>query len=237
MCRNDRRVLQASPEVLRVSRWLETRNGHYITYSLVLIAPLGGVILALANYREEAVKMVSAGVLVLATSAMLLFSVCGRSLLRGIDESLKNQQQKQEQLQQLGVIRVNVEGKRVSVSPQDRGGSDAMLLAARKKVKMVVIFVVISLVLVDCTLIFAMASRYGIETPLVLFVSPMSLVPPIWNIVNVTVHRGRTKLPSKGVSAKSGQSRVKSSSLSHVLVRPRSRPHQVVATETPMAFP
>ena len=213
-----------------MSRWLETRTGHCVMYSLVSIAPVGAVILAFANCTEEAVIMISAGILVLAISVMITFWVCGRSLMHGIDESLRQQQKQREQLLHMGAIRVN--GKEVSTSPQDRRSSgDAMLLAARKKVKTVVIFAVGILSKVVGMLIFAMASPYGLETPLVLFLSPMTLVPPVWNIVNVTIHRGRTKLSSSsGVVAGSEQSRVKSSPASYVFVRHYSRRHKVVAT-------
>lgn len=231
--RNDQRVLQKSPEVLRLSRWLETRPGHYVTYSLVSIAPVVAVALTFANCAEEAVKTISAGILVLATSVIASFWVCGKSLLKGIDESLRQQQQKQEQLQKMGVTRVN--GKEARTSLHDHSSGEAMLLAARAKVNKMVFFAVAILAKVVCMLLFAMASRYGLETPLLFFVSPMTLVPPIWNIVNVTVHRGRTKLSSSGV-ASHGQSRVASLSPSYFLSS-RSRQRQVVVTETSKAAP
>eukprot|EP00903_Cladosiphon_okamuranus_P009465 g9021.t2 len=186
---NDRRVLQESPEVLRISRWLETRRGHHVTYGLVSIAPVVAVLLTFANYAEAAIIIISAGILILSTFVMVTFCVCGKSLVNGIDESLRQQRQMQEQLQKIGVIWENEKETRTTLHDQSSSG-DALLLAARKKVKMIVIFAVTVLVKVMCMLFFAMGSRYGLETPLVFFLSPMTLVPPIWNIVNVTIHRG-----------------------------------------------
>lgn len=204
-----------------------------MTYSLVSIAPVGAVILTFANFTEAAIRLISAGIIVLSIFMFIAFWVCGKSLLNGIDESLQRHEQQQQQLQKMGVLRVT--GKEVSTPLQGRGSADPMLLAARKKVKTVVIFAIAILTKVICMLLFAIVSPYGVEIPLLLIVSPMTLIPPIWNIVNVVIHRGRTKLSrglllSPGGVASYGQSRLASLSASYVWPS-RSRQHQVVATE------
>ena len=63
-----------------------------------------------------------------------------------------------------------------------------------------------------------------------MFVSPMTLIPPLWNIASLMTHRGRTKLSFHGFAC-SGQSRLASPSVSYACQSfYRSRQHQVIVT-------
>lgn len=207
--------------------------GHYVTYGVLSIAPVGALILNIANYAEVGVKLLAAGVIVLAISVFTAFWVCGRSLLRGIDQSLQQQAQQQQQLQRVGVVRAN--GKETP-SKHDRSKGDAMLLAARTKVKMVMVFTFVVLTKVVFLLSFSILSPYGVEAPLLFFISPMTLVPPIWNIVNVKIHQGRSKLSREYVLSSSDLRSGVSSLPMRFMWPARSRQHQV-AVETITAAP
>lgn len=178
--------------------------------------------------------LLSIQIVVLSLFLLVAFWMCGKSLLKGIDQALEQHQQKQQQLQKMGVIRVN--GQEVGTPLQDLSSGDPLLLAARKKVRMVVVFAIVVLMQVIAMLLFAIVSPYGTEAPLVVCISPMTLVPPIWNIVNVAIHRGRTKV-SRGLLFSStgesvGRSRVASPAVFYVSEFVRSRQHQIVPIET-----
>lgn len=232
---NDRQVLQRSPEVLRISLWLESAVGHYVSYTFVSIPPVGAVVLAVANRPEAAVRLITFQVLVLAPMLSASFLVLGKSLLKGIDESLQRQQRRSQQLQSMGVVLDHE--KEPSTRSSGRSSGDLMLLAARKKVKKVVMFTVALPTQTASMLLFATVSRYGAEAPLVFFFFPMTFTPPIWNIFNVTIHQGRTQLSRLSSGGVSRYTRTRMSSLSSTFSwrRRSSQPRRVVPTETSTA--
>ena len=240
-CSNDRRVLQLSPEVLKISRWLESSVGQYLTYGVVSIAPVCAIVLDLVNRTEAAIRLITFQILVLGSLLLAVFYVCGKSLLKGFDGSLQQHKQMQDELQQMRVIMVK--GKDASSSapssPAGRSSSgDAILLAARAKVKKVVVFAVSLLTNVLSMMLFAIVSPYGVEAPLLFFFIPMTLVPPIWNAVQVTIHRGRTRLPqgllSSSIAASHGGQTGRASISTSFAWRstPNRQPHRVVPTGT-----
>ena len=233
---NDRRVLQRSPAVMRTSLWLESLVGHCVSYALMSIPPVGAFVLAIAGRTEAAVMVITFQVFVCAPCLSLAFLVLGKSLLSGIDESLERQQQRKQQLQSAGVAQEN--GKAHGTSLQDRSSGDPILLAARKKVKRVVMFAVSLPIQTSLILLFATVSRYGTETPLLFFFFPMTFTPPIWNLVNVTIHRGRTQLSREPLSSTdiSSYLRRRSSLSVSSILRFRSQ-RQVVATEMSTGVP
>ena len=236
-CSNDRQVLQRSPEVLRFSLWLESSVGHYAAYTFVSIPPVGSVVLAIAGRAEAAVGVITLQVLVLAPCLSASFLVLGKSLLKGIDDSLQQQQQRQQQLQAMGVTPEHGKKPSTASSPGRRSSGDLMLLAARKKVKRVVMFAVALPTQTACMLLFAAVTRFGTEAPLLLFFFPMTFTPPIWNIVNVGIHQGRTQLSLSGGGPSFRRPRISSISISSLSWRRRSQQRQVAAVETSTGAP
>jgi len=55
---NDQRVLQSSPKVLRISLFLESSAGHYVTYTLVSLPAVAALVLAIASRLEAAARVI-----------------------------------------------------------------------------------------------------------------------------------------------------------------------------------
>ncbi|CAN0037175.1 unnamed protein product [Ectocarpus sp. 12 AP-2014] len=210
---NDRRLMQRSPEVLRIRYFLESSRGQAATYGLVSIAPTVAVALGAWGHQITAIKVVSAGILVLSGAMIASFMVCGRSLMHAIDESIRQKQEHQAQRQEVPrrkVLHKKTTGEVVLEEEEDEGAqpgetrsirisinntpvADFALLAARTKVKRVMLFAFSTVVQVDGLLLFAICSKYGTAAPLLLFASPITLVPPIWNMINIQLHAGRSR--------------------------------------------
>ena len=77
-----------SPEILAVSAGLGSPVGQCASYAAVSIVPVASTILAVADHPEAAIKMTAAGVLLVTSIISGAFFICGKSLLRVIDESL-----------------------------------------------------------------------------------------------------------------------------------------------------
>jgi len=56
---NDQRVLQSSPKVLRISLFLESSAGHYVTYTLVSLPAVAALVLAIASRLEAAARVIT----------------------------------------------------------------------------------------------------------------------------------------------------------------------------------
>lgn len=175
---------------MAVSSWLEQPFGQYITHSVVSIAPAVAVALAAANKTETSIKLVATGFSFLILVIGRMFWICGISLMKAIDESLrKSQQANNGEPKERG-------GVRNSTSYSSGGGGSGPgppISGAKRKVKHMMIFTglmsAISLALMCCVIF----SKYGTVAPLPLFVGPMFFMSPAWIAVNIQLHAGRTK--------------------------------------------
>lgn len=229
--------------------------GHYVVYTLVSLPPVGATVLAVASRPEAAVRVITLQVLALAPCLSTAFLLLGRSLVKGINESIQQRQQRKQQLQK---IRVSQEfGMEATAPSRNQSSGDAMLLAAKKKVKRVAMFGFSLPMQTAFTLLFATLSPYGIEAPLLFYFTPMMFTPPIWNLFNVTVHAGRTWLSTERRISFAGVARYRtrnsSASLSVASMlrrnsrtvsvsvsskfRQRGRQHKVVPNEPTTAIP
>ena len=159
-----------------------------VAYGLVSISPVGGIALDLANQPEMAVRAIAAGIIFLCAGVPVVFWVCGKSLLCGIEESLRLQRNIQ-------AARASRPAAKEGLAP--RSAAEEELLSARRRVKGMVMFAFFVCGKVVGLLLFAASSKFGTEIPLLLFATPMALVPPVWNIINIQCHAGRTKLGSE----------------------------------------
>lgn len=171
-------VIHKSPEMLALSSWLETPTGHYAACSIMSIVFCGAIILAAVDLPETAIRTTAAGGLIVSLIVTVSLWVCGRSLIRVIDESLEQKQ-----------TRTN-SGK----DGETGGVEDQALLAARKKVKWVLGFGLRQMVMMGSVLSFTIFSKYGIAAPLLLFGIPLVIMPIVKMIIAVQLFAGRTKL-------------------------------------------
>jgi len=176
--------MRESPAVLQISRWLESQAGHRKAYGLVSMSPVCALTLDLTNHPEMAIRVIAVGIVILVSVIAVVFWVCGRSLMRGIHVSIRLQQ---------NVFITKTKGGPGKGS-DDLSNVEQDLMAARRKVKAMIAFALFSCGNVGGLLLFAVCSKYGTQTPLLLFATPMALVPPIWNSVNIQLHGGRSKI-------------------------------------------
>lgn len=183
--------MRESPEVLAVCSWLETTVGNRVAHTTVSVAPIGALALT-ASGRDSvtAVKLVAGGVVALSVFIGVGFMVCGRSLLRAIDASLLLQHRRDSSVTQT----TQKSDNRRRSSSTSGGRSDRSLSNARRKVRIVVIFAIVLCIKVASILLFAICTEYGAAAPLLMFLAPMTFVPPIWNVINIQLHAGRTQL-------------------------------------------
>jgi len=195
MNRIDPRLMRQSPEILALCSWLEKPTGRRTAYWALSIPPATGIVLDVAQRTRLAIRVVAVGVIFQAVAIAGMFYAGGKSLMRAIDESLR---QYQEQLHPAAAVAAGGGGGRtaggeVDVNDQQHAeGGDESLRAAKKKVKRMMIFAVQTAAMVFVMLLFAVCTEYGVAAPLLLFILPMAYVPLVWNIVHIQLHAGRS---------------------------------------------
>lgn len=150
-----------------------------------------GLILNVAGFGQYAAKAVAVGILFLAVIIGSTFCVGGRSLVKAINESLR--QHHQRQLQETataltaGTAATGATGENGDENEQQDGGDradgrrsgltapgagDQPLLAARTKIKRMMIFALQTVVMVMSMLLVTIFTGYGVAAPLPLFLVP-----------------------------------------------------------------
>ncbi|CAM9667119.1 unnamed protein product [Ectocarpus fasciculatus] len=179
MYSNDPRLMSECPEVVALSTWLERPRGYIMACCTLCIGPIVATGVALANYSESAVRMVALGGVLVGVLIPAVFWVCGRSLIRAINNSL--------QLQAASESVWKAEG-------HERSAGYQALLNAKRKVMRVMV-VTASLIFPALAVVWlAIFTPYGLEAPLLMFCIPIGLVPPIWLSMNVQLHAKRSRL-------------------------------------------
>lgn len=186
--------MRKCPKLLAASTWLGTRAGHRVTYGLVGATPAPVIFVKLAIGVETTFALIAGGICIITAFGMTAFWVCGRSLMRAIDESLGQQQAS------CGAGSSSNETK--TANGGERGGSrrsrrysttgDLSLMAARRKVKLILTCVISSGASTEIAMIFGIGSGYGASAPLVLLLTPLAVSAPFWYSFNVQVHAGRS---------------------------------------------
>lgn len=128
---------------------------------MVSIAPCVSAILAAFAATETSVRVMSAGLLLVIVSNFSMFLVCARSLVNAIDKSLERKMEDQ------------VEKGGAGPGGDDGKAGDANLLAARKKIKNVMIVGTTISSTVLSTLSLAILTKWGVAAPLLLFGIPL----------------------------------------------------------------
>ena len=140
-------------------------------------------------------RLVSVGILLLVWGTMSTFWVCGMSLLRAIDKSLKEKKKEQKEDERGGL-----EGGNTYVLPVDQ-----FLLAARKKIKLIMLLTGFVSAMLTAKLSVAVFTVYGMAMPMPLVGMALAHLALIWHGINVQLHSGRTVLrPGGGGSAAHG---------------------------------
>lgn len=163
---------------------------------MVSIAPAGALVSSLHSNMETGLRWIAVGVIVLCSFMGVIFLLCGKSLLYAINESMLTQKQQLLESDASIINETSTAGMGGGLKQRRSSASDT-LLVARKKVMMVMAFVVITLVKVEGILMVGLLSKYGMAAPLVMFLAPLTLIPPVWNLVHIQVHSKRTKLQSE----------------------------------------
>ena len=166
----DPRLMQESPKVLAVTRWLEGPRLPYVVCGVVSIAPGISTVLAALAAMEASVRVMSAGLLLVIISTISTFLVCARSLVSTIDRSM---QRKMEEQAEMGAV-----GSGGGEGGNSKVGGDPNLLAARTKIKSVVVVSMGVSSMVFFTLTLAILSEWGTAAPLILFGIPLGKLGP-----------------------------------------------------------
>lgn len=119
-------------------------------------------------------KLTAAGILFMGSILVVLLRICGKSLLRVIDES--------------------IEKKKARGEAKDGDDEDQALLTARRKVRWMLAFAARQMTLKGAILLTAIFSKYGTAAPLLLFYTPVVGMTLIKLIIAVQLFSGRSKL-------------------------------------------
>lgn len=117
---------------------------------------------------------------------MVVFMIFGRALLQAINKSLRNQEQ---QWQQQQAPRPSTAGG--VMGAKGRRGSQT-LLAAKRKVKTVVVVNTVLVTLGSSFTLLAVITGFYMEVPLITCGVFFSYVPLMWLAFNIQVHGGRS---------------------------------------------
>lgn len=166
--------MNRSLEMVAFSAWLETPAGRRTAWVAVSAVPFAAMILAVVDQPEAAMKTTAAGILLVTSFIAGSFRMCGRPLIRFIDESIEN--------------------RKARGHAKDGDDEDRALLAARNKVTWTLSFAARQMTVMGSTLMFAIFSKYGTAAPLLLFDTPMVVITIIKLMVSVQLFAGRTKL-------------------------------------------
>lgn len=133
----------------------------------------------------------------MAIITLVVFWRCGRSLIGAIDISLRQHQEQQQQL------RGTLSGERTCDTTEDsrrspfsreskkRRGGNPLLVAARNKVKNMVVLTTLLVVPSTSVGLFAAFSSYMAEAALILD-ALLTLLPMVWLSLNMQLHAGRS---------------------------------------------
>ncbi|CAM9616911.1 unnamed protein product, partial [Ectocarpus sp. 8 AP-2014] len=227
MYTNDPRLMRESPEIFALSTWLERPRGHIAAGCTMSIGPSIATIFALANNTELAARFVALGGVFVSNLILVVFWVCGRSLMRAIDNSL-----------QLQTASSQSAGK---AEGQNCGAGHRTLVEAKKKVR--------RMVMVTASLLFPAMTMgslgaftpYGVRAPLLMYGVPFALVPQIWLSMNVQLHSKRSHLrpgPNGNILSAWTSGHLATAALSRM---PRSfarrQQQHVVPTQGPLPLP
>ena len=180
--------MRRSPEVLGICSRMEKPSGRRAAFGAMSIAPAVGLIFDIAGLTHYAMRAVAAGILCMAVIISVSFWVGGRSLVNAINDSLRQHyQQRQETATVLtaATAATGGTGDDADENEQDggRGGiaavgglvpsaGDEALLAAKRKTKRMMIFVVQNVVMVVCMLLITICTGYAVAAPLPIFLVP-----------------------------------------------------------------
>lgn len=159
----DPRLMQESPEVLAVTQRLENPRVPYVVCGVVSIAPVISAVLAAFAVTETSVRVMSTGLVLVIFGSMSTFFVCARSLARVIDGSLERKREENAEKGAAGL----------PGGDNSTAGGDPNLLAARTKIRTVMIFGIAMSSTVSFTLLLAIVTKWGTAAPLLLFGIPL----------------------------------------------------------------
>lgn len=198
VCRIDPRLMRRSPDVLAISSRMEKPAGRWAACSALSIAPAVGLVLDFADLRNAGMRAVAVGILFQAMIIGATFTIGGRSLVSAIDDSLQqHQQQRRETATALTAATATTaatgggteggDGGANKGEQGDEGGygadgdcdgglvsdaGDQPLVAARKKVKRMMVFALQNVAMVMTLLLVTVFTGYGVAAPLPFFMVP-----------------------------------------------------------------
>lgn len=134
----DRQHTSKSPTIRVLSSWLETPIGNYQSWGLFAIIPVVAVCFDAVDHVEVGVKMAAWGHVFLEFGTGIIFWVCGNSLKRVVDESLRRNSARSEAAAAAAAAAGGVVG---AAEIADEGSKDT-LVAVREKATRMTYFIV-----------------------------------------------------------------------------------------------
>lgn len=144
-------------QALAISQWLEKPTGLRVALSVISIVPVVAVVLDIVGLTVMGVKLASVGNIFFGWMLLVVFWICGKSLMRAIDESLEHQKER-------------------TGNDHTAANERGKLVAAKKKTAKMLGFVLQQVVMISIVNSFAVFSDYRTAAPLLLFGLPMALV-------------------------------------------------------------
>lgn len=184
---NDFRLIKHSPLICWASAVL-SKSG-YVNIILAVL-PLAGVAMAVLATMNLAVLGCQVGISAMCIEAVLAagFTIAGGlSVVRNIEDSLASNRGPAP----------HKKGDRGMMTA--RNIQDARIDGLRKKIKLVIGFVLVVNPLIFALMLIDTATPYGRGSPILFFGLPLDLAPTVWFEINLLLH-SRKSLPSRVVA-------------------------------------
>jgi len=133
LSRNDRRLMQSSPELLAMSNALERKTAQCMLYGVVCTGAVISTALVAARRPEAALKVAAGSFLCLVVACDLIIWKFSSTLLHTIDKSMQRCEEENKKSDEPG--RGPGEGEKRDVSTTMGTGRNQFLAVARKKLK------------------------------------------------------------------------------------------------------
>lgn len=172
--------------MLKVSAALTHPVGRVISYSVVSIG--GGFLVCLASidWTGQGYKIASIVYIIVTVTRVVIIIMCGRSMVKMIDKSMKRHAAKQRAD---GAADAGGDLAAVKVT------ADPKLVAAKKTILSALFFCIKLTSAASAVLTYALVTEYGTDNPIVFLATPLAFGPMVALSFHIQLHSKRNKVP------------------------------------------
>lgn len=159
--------------------------GRLISYSVVSIGGVFLVCLTSIDWTGQGYKIASIVYIIVTVTRVVIILMCGRSMVKMIDKSMKRHADKQR-----ADGAADAGGDRAAVKIT----ADPKLAAAKKTILSALFFCIKLTSAASAALTFALVTEYGTDNPIVFLATPLAFGPMVALSFHIQLHSKRNKV-------------------------------------------